>query len=312
MDTFQYSARAGDVISFRLLRVASGGPLDTSTGFYVAVYGPDNTVINAVNTNRLPLYPVSGRTDVTATANGPLTVVIWEATANKGGAYYVSGVRLNGGCGGPALTCSSALEGQLTTPLSFASYIVNATVGDVYQLRVGRADTAGTFAVAPRSLRFRRRPHRHHSPGNTSGHAAASGTVRFAQGGAYSVLVSGSTDGSAGYFTIASTRISRPVPTPTSPAPPSSTIRSPASCVTVSTPSPPVPAIPSCFACCSPIPAAFSSRAWTSWTRPATSCSSSPARILRASTSPRPPTALTRCWSRTPTIMRKPAATLSA
>jgi len=124
MDAYQYSARAGDTVAFRMLRVSSGGPVDTSTGFYMAVYGPDGKVLNTVSTNRLPTYSVIGRSDVVATADGPLTAVIWEATGVKGGVYFISGTRLNEGCGGPALTCSSALEGQLTTPMSFASYNV--------------------------------------------------------------------------------------------------------------------------------------------------------------------------------------------
>ncbi len=210
MNTYQYSARAGDTISFRLLRVAPGGQVDTSTAFFMAVYGPDGTVRNTVNTNRLPLYPLAGRSDVTATANGTLTVVIWENSGVKGGAYYVSGVRLNGGCGGPALTCSSALDAQLTTPLSFASYTVSAAAGDVYQFRVGRADTAGTFTAAAEIYDAQGNRAGLVGPASPNGHAASSSVVRFAAGGSYSVLVSGSADGSAGMFTIASTRINRP------------------------------------------------------------------------------------------------------
>jgi YD repeat-containing protein len=210
MDTFQYPARGGDIIAFRLLRAASGGPIDTSTGFYMAVYGADGTVINAVQTNRLPVYPVAGRSDVTVPADGALTVVVWEATGLKGGVYYVGGTKLNGGCGGPALTCSSAIDGQLNTPLSFASYNVSAAAGDVYQFRVGRADISGSFTVAAEVYDAQGNRIGTVNAVSPGGHSAASAIVKFPASGAYSVLVSGPTDGSTGSFTIASTRINRP------------------------------------------------------------------------------------------------------
>jgi hypothetical protein len=120
--------QAGDLISFRLLRVAIAGGLDTGTGFFLAVYGPDGHVVNlnpgatsttgVVGPGRLPFAQVFTQSNVTATVTGNLTVLVFEPNGFRGGAYYVSATKLNGGCGGAALSCSSTLDGQLATPLA--------------------------------------------------------------------------------------------------------------------------------------------------------------------------------------------------
>jgi YD repeat-containing protein len=211
MDMYQYPVRKDDVVALRLLRLASGGTLDP-TNFFIAVYGADGHVINSSN-GAIPSTSANGiavRTDVKAPADGVLTVLVWEATGTKGGPYYLSGVRLNGGCGGPGLTCSSVVEGQLNTPLTFASYTLPATQGDVYQMRVARADTVGTFTAAaevydPQGNRVGLVP-----AASPNGHAASTAIVPLPANGSYSVLVSGPVDGSAGTFTLTTTRINRP------------------------------------------------------------------------------------------------------
>jgi len=206
MDTYQYAVRSGDTISFRIIRT---GSFVTRPLYYLAVYGPDGTVLNAVG-NRLPAFDGAGRTDVTATTDGNLTIAIWEASASIGGGYYVSGIRLNGGCGGPGLSCSSALDGQLNTPLSYASYTLSVSPADVYQIRLGRADTSGSFAVGAEIYDPQGKLVGTVNAGNASGHAPTSSVVKFTNPGTYAVLVSGPTDGSAGTFSIATTRINRP------------------------------------------------------------------------------------------------------
>ena len=64
VDTYQYSVQSGDVVSFRLLRVATSGLPNTSTGFFFAIYAADPTQNNrpfVVNvdptTGRLPSRP---------------------------------------------------------------------------------------------------------------------------------------------------------------------------------------------------------------------------------------------------------------
>ena len=131
VDTYQFTVQAGDLISFRLLRVASSGLPDTNTGFFFAIYGPTRRTINrpdAVNvdptTKRLSFAQIYGRYEWTATVTGTVTVVVFEYNGTRGGSYYVSAIKLNGGCGGAALTCNSTLDGPLTTPLSFGFYTI--------------------------------------------------------------------------------------------------------------------------------------------------------------------------------------------
>ena len=157
MDTYQFQVNAGDTISYRLLRVAVSGGLDTGTGFFMAVYGPDGHVANltpgAVDANsgvaapgRLPFAQIYTRSEVKAAVTGTYTVLIFEPNGTRGGVYYVTAVKLNGGCGGTALTCSSTLDGQLNTPLATTSYTLQVSSGDVYSFRLARSDSSGSFA----------------------------------------------------------------------------------------------------------------------------------------------------------------------
>ena len=41
VDTYQFTVQAGDLVSFRLLRVASSGLPDVSTSFFFAIYAND-------------------------------------------------------------------------------------------------------------------------------------------------------------------------------------------------------------------------------------------------------------------------------
>ena len=57
MDTLPVPGAAGDLISFRLLRVAVSGGLDTGTGFFLAIYGPDGHM--SISLRALPTAPPS-------------------------------------------------------------------------------------------------------------------------------------------------------------------------------------------------------------------------------------------------------------
>ena len=46
VDTYQFAVQTGDLVSFRLLRVASSGLPDTSTSFFFAIYAADPTQDN--------------------------------------------------------------------------------------------------------------------------------------------------------------------------------------------------------------------------------------------------------------------------
>ena len=48
VDNYQFSVTSGDVVSFRLLRVASSGSVNTNTGFFFAIYAADPTQNNQI------------------------------------------------------------------------------------------------------------------------------------------------------------------------------------------------------------------------------------------------------------------------
>jgi YD repeat-containing protein len=220
LDTYQYNVTSGDVVSFRILRVASNNTLDTGTYFGLAVYGPDGHVLNMdPKTYRLTFtvggtatipYPVYGRVDLTMAVTGTITLMVWEITGGRGGNYYVSATKLNGGCGGPALSCSSIQDGQINTPLSIGSYTLQASGGDVYLLRAGRATPTGSFAPDAEVYDSTGKQVDAAGPVSAQGYAVASKAITLPASGAYSVLVNGSLDGTTGGFTLSATRLNKP------------------------------------------------------------------------------------------------------
>ena len=221
MDTYQFQVTAGDVISYRLLRVAISGSLDTGTGFLMAVYGPDGHVVNltpgatdpttgVVGPGRVPFAQISTNSQVKAAVTGTMTVLVLEPNGTRGGVYYVTAVKLNGGCGGPALTCSSTVDGQISTPLATTSYTMQATSGDVYDFRVARSDSSGTFAPSVAIYDSTGTLLDSLGPASAVSHAAASKVVTFRVVGTYTVFVTGPLDGSTGAYTMSTALLNRP------------------------------------------------------------------------------------------------------
>ena len=221
VDTYQFSVQTGDVVSFRLLRVAASGLPNTNTDFLFAIYAADPAQGNrpfAVNvdptskhlsfTSFAHLY---GRYDWTATITGTVTVVVYELSGTLGGSYYVSATKLSGGgCGGAALTCNSVVDGVLTSPLTFASYTIQANGGDMYQFRAARPDTSGGFTPSAEIFDSKGASVGVVPPGSASGHAASTATITFPKSDKYSVIVSGPLDGSLGKYSLSTLRLNRP------------------------------------------------------------------------------------------------------
>ena len=213
VDTYQFSVKTGDIVSFRLLRVATSG----SPGFFFAVYAADPAQNNrpfAVNvdpaTKRLSFAQIYGRYDWTATVTGTVTVVVFEFTGNLGGSYYVSATKLNGGCGGVSLTCNSTVDSVLNSPLTFGSYTIQANGGDVYQFHVARPGTSGGFAPAAEIFNSRGTRVGTVAPASPVGHAASIATITLPTSDKYSVIVSGPLDGSVGAYSLGTLRLNRP------------------------------------------------------------------------------------------------------
>ena len=217
VDTYQYSVQTGDVVRFRLLRVATSGLPSTNTGFFLAIYAADPARNNrpfAVNvdptTKRLTFASLYNFYDWTATVTGTVTVVVFEYTGSLGGSYYVSATKLNGGCGGVSLSCNSTVDGALTSPLTYGSYLIQANGGDVYQFRAARPGTSGGFTPGAEVFNAKGTRVGVVAPASPVGHAASTGTITFPTSGTYSVLVSGPLDGSLGSYSLGTLRLNRP------------------------------------------------------------------------------------------------------
>ena len=217
VDTFQYAVQAGDLVSFRLLRVASTGLPDVNTFFFFAIYANDPAHDNrpyAVNvdpkTKRLSNAQIDGHYEWTSTVSGTVTVVVFELTGNSGGSYYISATKLNGGCGGAALSCSSTVDGSLTSPLSFGFYTIQVNGGDVYQFRTARPDTGGGFTPSAEIFNSQGVSVGVLPAGSPAGHASSTATITFPRSDKYTVIVSGPRDGSLGSYSLSTLRLNRP------------------------------------------------------------------------------------------------------
>jgi YD repeat-containing protein len=222
VDTYQYSVQSGDVVSFRLLRVATSGLPNTGTAFFFALYAADPTqnnrpfvvnvdTVNTATKGRLPIATIYGSYDWTATVTGTVTVVVFEYTGYLGGSYYISATKLSGGgCGGGTLSCNSIVDSSLTSPLTFGFYSIQANGGDVYQFRTARSDASGGFTPSAEIYDSQGNRVGVLAAGNAGGHAASTTTFTFLKSGTFTILVSGPIDGSLGGYTLSSLRLSRP------------------------------------------------------------------------------------------------------
>jgi YD repeat-containing protein len=216
MDAYQYTGHAGDVISIRALKVATAKlPIDPNAQFFVAVYGPDGRVMTA--TNGVPAAGVSASqslslVNVKVVIGGPMTVLIFEASGVLGGGYAISATNLNGGCGGPALSCGSTADGQIAASLNLSSFTIQASSGDVYLFRLARADTSGSFYASAEIYDSSGTQITTLSPNSSTQHALATNVLTIAATGTYLVLVGGPTNGSTptGGFSLSAASLNHP------------------------------------------------------------------------------------------------------
>lgn len=214
MDAYQYAGHPGDVISVRALKVSVPSfPIDPNAAPFLAVYGPDGQVM--LSTSGVAAAGVSASQplsliNVNVTLEGPITVLIFEVSGLRGGGYAISATKLNGGCGGPTVSCGSAADGQVTAALNLYSFSLQANAGDVYLLRVARSTTAGAFYAAAEIYDPNGKLLSAITPNSVTQHALATGSATFPNPGTYLVLVKGPPDSSTGSFSLSATLQNRP------------------------------------------------------------------------------------------------------
>jgi YD repeat-containing protein len=230
IDTYTFNANSGDLLRFRLLRTVNSGTYDPNTYFLLAVYGSDGHAINLISGNfggaivndylphtvsaaGAPLPASYMQQDLTITGSGTLTMLVFEPTGGRGGSYYLSVTKLNsGGCGGgQALSCGSVVDSQLNSPLAINSYTLSATQADVWQFRIARAASSGSFSPFVTVFdALGNQVGTSIGPASASGHAATFANVSIPATATYTVVVGGPLDGSSGGYTITTTRLNKP------------------------------------------------------------------------------------------------------
>jgi len=214
VDTYQFSVQTGDVVRFRLLRVATSVcPTRIRLLFrHLRRRSGAEQRPFAVNVDptskRLSFASLYNFYDWTATVTGTVTVVVFEYTGNLGSSYYVSAPSSTAGAAA-LLSCNSTVDGVLTSPLTYGSYTIQANGGDVYQFRAARPGTSGGFTPGVEIFDFK--GHRWAlRGGQRSGPRRRSLHITFPTSGTYSVLVSGPLDGSLGSYSLGTLRLNRP------------------------------------------------------------------------------------------------------
>jgi YD repeat-containing protein len=146
LDTYQFAARQGDVVSARIVKVGTA-----AQGFRATL------VAFAPNGQRLP--PLTGTTayadvsasgpgriDVRMPADGSVTLVVFDA-ANTTGTYAVSAALLNRSCGTGAPACATPVQAQIAGPLVINSFSLAGVQNDLVSIRTAVAD--GSPALTP-------------------------------------------------------------------------------------------------------------------------------------------------------------------
>jgi len=221
VDSYQYSAHPGDVLTIRSLKVATRQtPIDPNALLFLVVYGPDGQVMPSLAgtpaagvSSSQPLSVVNVRVAL----EGVITILVFDASGLHGGAYAISATRLNGGgCGGPSLGCGSTVDGRIAAALNLTSFTLPSSdtkAGDVYLLRLARADTSGAFYASAEVYDDQGNRLGVITPDSATLHAPANFTVTLPNMGNYLVLVSGPFDGSTGGFSLSAVRLNRPCAT---------------------------------------------------------------------------------------------------
>jgi YD repeat-containing protein len=216
MDAYQYAAHAGDVLSVRALKLKTAtAPIDPNALFFLAVYGPDGQVMTSTlgspAAGTASSQPLSVA-NVNVTLEGTVTVLLFENSGLRVGAYAISATKLNaGGCGGPGLTCGSTVDGQVTAALNVSSFNLQANAGDIYLLRLARTVTSGTFYASAEIYDSSGKPLGGAiTPNSITQHSLATAAVTLPNAGNYLLLVVGPVDGSTGGFSLSAALQNRP------------------------------------------------------------------------------------------------------
>jgi YD repeat-containing protein len=152
LNTYQFQANPGDILSVRAAKYASQ-TMPLASGFNLTMIAYDSSG-KILYTNPATVQFAGVQTgysgaatkmDFPAPAGGLVNVIVFDAS-NQTGNYGIAVTTLNRPCGNKSLTCGSASQGTLATPLAFDSYKASLSGGATISIRASATATGSSLA----------------------------------------------------------------------------------------------------------------------------------------------------------------------
>ena len=152
LNSYQFQGNPGDMLSVRVAKYASQTmPLASGFNLGVLAYDSSGTLIYNRATSQLAAVQtgsgVATKLDLPALpadGNGLVNIVVFDL-ASQTGNYGISVSTLNRPCNNKSLTCGSASQGKLASPLAIDSYKASVSSGATISIRTASTDTASSL-----------------------------------------------------------------------------------------------------------------------------------------------------------------------
>jgi YD repeat-containing protein len=211
LNSYQFQANPGDILSVRVAKYASQ-TMPLASGFNLGVFAydssgkilylnPATSQFAAVETGSgvaakmdLPALPAGG--------DGLVNIVVLD-TANHTGNYGISVSTLNRPCSNKYLTCGTASQGKIASPVAIDSYKASLSSSATISIRVAATDASGSLVPVVEV---------YDPAGNpvSSAQSVTAATFKTSAQGDYTVLVESSNYLQTGGYAIAFARLDVP------------------------------------------------------------------------------------------------------
>jgi YD repeat-containing protein len=214
LNSYRFQANPGDMLSVRVAKYASQ-TMPVASGFNLAVFAYDSSgkilYLNPVTSQFAAIStgsgvsPAAARMDLPALpagGDGLVNLVVFDM-ANQTGNYGISVSTLNRPCSNKYLTCGSASQGNLATPLAMDSYKASLSGSATISIRTASTDAGGSLVPVVEVYDPQGNP-------VSSAQSVTAATFKTTTQGDYTVLVESSTYMQTGGYAIAFARLDVP------------------------------------------------------------------------------------------------------
>ena len=150
LNSYQFQANPGDMLSVRVAKYASQ-TMPLASGFNLGVLAYDSSgkilYLNTATSQFAAVETSSGvatKLDMPAPADGFVNIVVFDVS-NQTGNYGISVSTLNRPCSNKSLTCGSASQGKLASPLAIDSYKASVSSGATISIRAASTDAGSSL-----------------------------------------------------------------------------------------------------------------------------------------------------------------------